>query len=279
MVGDWVRFSFGRVVLFISGSVLLFTSTYMGNDPFLPRFVFLVLLFVLSMCFLIFIPNLVTLLLGWDGLGLVSFLLVVYYQNHKSLGAGIITVLTNRIGDVIILLRIGWFLSQGHWNVLFLERDGLSCFIVFSIFVAGLTKRAQVPFSRWLPAAMAAPTPVSALVHSSTLVTAGVYLLVRFSDFLFELPWFRSCLLVVSVLTMLMAGIRANVERDIKKVIALSTLSQLGVIMFSLSLGIVELTLFHLYTHALFKAILFLCAGSVIHRCQHVQDFRFLGGL
>lgn len=144
---------------------------------------------------------------------------------------------------------------------------------------AATTKRAQVPFSRWLPAAIAAPTPVSALVHSSTLVTAGVFLLFRFYPSLSEYYYFKPVILIIATITALIAGIRANTECDIKKVIALSTLSQLGVIMVRLGLGMPLLALFHLITHALFKALLFLCAGTLIHLHHHSQDLRFIGNL
>ncbi len=143
-------------------------------------------------------------------------------------------------------------------------------YLCLAIVLAAMTKRAQIPFSAWLPAAMAAPTPVSSLVHSSTLVTAGVYLLIRFS-FLIKLNYY---LLIFSLLTMLMSGLRALFETDMKKVIALSTLSQLGVMMFSLSVGIKELAFFHLMTHALFKSLLFLCAGFYIHSRVDWQDIR-----
>ena len=143
--------------------------------------------------------------------------------------------------------------------------------------MAGITKRAQIPFSAWLPAAMAAPTPVSALVHSSTLVTAGVFLFIRFYPTLGACHFFKPTLLFISVLTLLIAGIAANYENDLKKVIALSTLSQLGVIIISLGLGAPYLALFHLYTHALFKALLFLCAGTIIHSRDNNQDLRYAG--
>lgn len=144
---------------------------------------------------------------------------------------------------------------------------------------AATTKSAQIPFSSWLPAAIAAPTPVSALVHSSTLVTAGVFLLFRFYPSLSLYSMFKPTLLIIATLTTLMAGIRANTECDIKKIIALSTLRQLGVIMVRLGLGMPLLALFHLITHALFKALLFLCAGTLIHLHHHSQDLRFIGNL
>lgn len=140
-----------------------------------------------------------------------------------------------------------------------------------------MTKRAQIPFSAWLPAAMAAPTPVSSLVHSSTLVTAGVYLLIRFSPSLYDFFFFSFFIFYSGVVTCGMASLAAIHERDLKKVIALSTLSQLGVIMMALGLGFPSLAFFHLVTHALFKALLFVCAGTIIHSVGDVQDVRMIG--
>lgn len=151
--------------------------------------------------------------------------------------------------------------------------------VVLLIILAGITKRAQIPFSRWLPAAMAAPTPVRALVHSRTLVTAGVFLLIRFYPFLHSFLFFNQILLVVSTLTIFMAGTAAIVECDLKKIIALSTLSQLGVIISRIALNLPWLALFHLITHALFKALLFICAGTIININIHSQDLRTVGSL
>nr|YP_010400369.1 NADH dehydrogenase subunit 5 [Drupina grossularia]UQS76068.1 NADH dehydrogenase subunit 5 [Drupina grossularia] len=274
---DPISLSFSNVVCLISGCVMLFSSSYMSHDPFLKRFTWLVMLFVLSMNLLVFIPSLPALLLGWDGLGIVSFVLVIYYQNMKSLGAGMLTVLANRIGDVMILISIGLLVLQGHWVIISIWDFYLSAWVALAITLAAMTKSAQIPFSSWLPAAMAAPTPVSALVHSSTLVTAGVFLIIRFFPFLASVPGFKAILLFISVLTLLMAGIGANYENDLKKVIALSTLSQLGVMMMSLGMGMPALALFHLYTHALFKALLFLCAGMIIHNSSNTQDIRHMG--
>nr|ATZ70873.1 NADH dehydrogenase subunit 5 [Conus navarroi] len=276
---DSISLSFSNIVCLISGCVMMFSSSYMSHDPFLKRFTWLVMLFVLSMNLLVFIPSLPALLLGWDGLGIVSFALVIYYQNMKSLGAGMITVLANRIGDVMILISIGLLVLQGHWLIIFIWDFHLSAWLCLTIIIAAMTKSAQIPFSSWLPAAMAAPTPVSALVHSSTLVTAGVYLLIRFFPFLEKFHGFKTGLLFISVLTLLMAGIGANCENDLKKIIALSTLSQLGVMMMSLAMSMPFLALFHLYTHALFKALLFLCAGMIIHNSANNQDIRYMGSL
>jgi NADH-ubiquinone oxidoreductase chain 5 len=255
----------------------------MGGDEGKTRFAWLVLLFVASIIFLIISPNLIRLLIGWDGLGLVSYCLVIYYQNIRSFNAGIITVLSNRIGDVALLLAIAWMVCWGGWNFLLATELGYCenlTWIVSFCLLAAMTKRAQIPFSAWLPAAIAAPTPVSALVHSSTLVTAGVYLLIRFSPLIESYSViFSGVLLLISVLTIFMSGLGANFEYDLKKIIALSTLSQLGLIIIILRLGYTKLAFFHLLSHAIFKALLFLCAGAIIHSCSEWQDIRIIGGL
>nr|YP_009498556.1 NADH dehydrogenase subunit 5 [Parapenaeopsis hungerfordi]AWK60871.1 NADH dehydrogenase subunit 5 [Parapenaeopsis hungerfordi] len=282
LILDWMSFMFLSFVMFISSMVLYYSGEYMYGDYNMNRFMYLVLAFVMSMGFLIISPNLISILLGWDGLGLVSYALVIYYQNEKSANAGMLTALSNRVGDVAILLGVGLMFSMGGWNFLFYVDGGLSGnsagMVCGLVVLAAMTKSAQIPFSAWLPAAMAAPTPVSALVHSSTLVTAGVYLLIRFSPAL-EGSMSKTLLLLISALTMFMAGLGANFEYDLKKIIALSTLSQLGVMMSILSLGYADLAFFHLLAHALFKALLFMCAGAVIHSVKDYQDIRMMGGL
>nr|YP_010384451.1 NADH dehydrogenase subunit 5 [Amynthas seungpanensis]UGW52610.1 NADH dehydrogenase subunit 5 [Amynthas seungpanensis] len=279
IVIDSVGILFASTVVLISANVLQFSTIYMKDDKFIDRFTVLVLLFVMSMNMLIFFPHLIILLLGWDGLGLVSFILVIYYQNPKSLAAGMITALTNRIGDVMLLLSIAWTLNQGHWNILHMWETGMYSWQSMAILLAAMTKSAQMPFSSWLPAAMAAPTPVSALVHSSTLVTAGVFLLIRFYPFLSSTTWFNQLLLLIAVSTTTMAGLSAMTECDMKKIIALSTLSQLGMMMAAMGLGMVNLAYFHMITHALFKALLFICAGTLIHSHMHSQDLRWMGNI
>nr|UPX88701.1 NADH dehydrogenase subunit 5 [Aphodius rufipes] len=277
---DWMSLLFMSFVLFISSMVVFYSKEYMEGDLNINRFIMLVSMFVLSMMLLIISPNLISILLGWDGLGLVSYCLVIYYQNIKSYNAGMITALTNRIGDVAFLMGIAWMLNYGSFNYYFYmnELSDSEMYIISLLMVlAAMTKSAQIPFSSWLPAAMAAPTPVSSLVHSSTLVTAGVYLLIRFNTVLsYDLMLF---LLFIGSLTMFMAGLGANFEFDLKKIIALSTLSQLGLMMSILSLGEYNLALFHLLTHALFKALLFMCAGCIIHNLGNCQDIRYMGGL
>lgn len=237
-------------------------------------------MFVISITALIVSPNIISILLGWDGLGLVSYALVIYYQNIKSFNAGMLTALSNRIGDVIILLSIALMRSSGRFNFTHIDKFETPTWGLVAVLVtiAACTKSAQIPFSAWLPAAMAAPTPVSALVHSSTLVTAGVYLLIRFSCPLIA-TGLNKPLMMISILTMLMAGIGANLETDLKKVIALSTLRQLGLIIIRIGLGAVKLAYFHMLSHALFKALLFMCAGNIIHCRGDTQDLRKLGGI
>nr|UFZ13184.1 NADH dehydrogenase subunit 5 [Neochauliodes rotundatus] len=279
---DWMSLLFMSFVLLISSVVIFYSDEYMSGDYNINRFIILVLLFVLSMMFLIISPNLISILLGWDGLGLVSYCLVIYYQNVKSYNAGMITALSNRIGDVALLMAIAWMLNFGSWNYIFyLEcmKNSLEMEVIcVMVILAGMTKSAQIPFSSWLPAAMAAPTPVSALVHSSTLVTAGVYLLIRFNILMTD-NVFGKFLLIIGCLTMFMAGLGANFEFDLKKIIALSTLSQLGLMMSILAMGFPLLAYYHLLTHALFKALLFMCAGAVIHNMMNFQDIRFMGNL
>nr|AOY39650.1 NADH dehydrogenase subunit 5 [Scolytinae sp. BMNH 1040052] len=276
---DWMSLLFMSFVLYISSLIVNFSYEYMHGDLNLKRFVYMMLLFVFSMMMMILGMNLVSILLGWDGLGLVSYGLVIYYQNVKSYNAGMLTALSNRVGDAALLMAIAWMSMMGSWNyILYLFVDNLTVKVV-GIFcvLAAFTKSAQIPFSSWLPAAMAAPTPVSALVHSSTLVTAGVYLLIRMSEYFEE--GLMLILLFLSLFTMFMAGLCANLEYDLKKIIALSTLSQLGMMLTILSLGGQDLAFFHLLTHALFKALLFMCAGVIIHTYGNVQDIRYMGGL
>nr|QOH99597.1 NADH dehydrogenase subunit 5 [Protogoniomorpha anacardii duprei] len=279
---DWMSLLFMMFVSLISSSVIFYSKSYMSSDLNLNRFIILVLLFVFSMILLIISPNMISIFLGWDGLGLVSYCLIIYYQNIKSYNAGMLTALSNRIGDVMILMLISWMMNYGSWNYIFyldfMVNDYSMNIIGILVILAAMTKSAQIPFSSWLPAAMAAPTPVSALVHSSTLVTAGVYLLIRFNNLLVDM-FFLKILLLMSGLTMFMAGICANYEFDLKKIIALSTLSQLGLMMSILSMGYSDLAFFHLLTHAMFKALLFMCAGVIIHMMSDNQDIRMMGGV
>ena len=262
---NWSTLFFSLLSL-ISSVVFIWSYYYMDSEENYVRFIIIVSLFVRSMVALIFFSRVFGAMIGWDGLGVTSFLLVIYYKNRKSLGSGIITALTNRLGDCFLLIILGICLYSSQ------VPEGHYIFLLF-ILLTSMTKRAQIPFSSWLPSAIAAPTPVSALVHSSTLVTAGIYLLIRFNPFRFE--W----LLPIGSATMLIAGFCACAEIDIKKIVALSTLSQLGVIIVSLSLFQKGFCFFHLITHAIFKALLFICVGVGIHTLYGSQDFRRFSGV
>ena len=275
---DSMSLYFIRLVRLVSGSVMIFRSSYIISEKFFSRFIFLVFMFIISIFLLILSPNIISLLLGWDGLGVTSYLLVIFYQRNKSYNAGILTALTNRLGDVGLLVSISLIVYLGSWTYLYININNrtYSQILVYLIIISACTKSAQIPFSAWLPAAIAAPTPVSALVHSSTLVTAGVYLLIRINLIIIEIN-ISKFLRILGMLTIIIAGITAIVEIDIKKVIALSTLRQLGIIIIILGMGNPVLSFFHLISHAFFKAILFICAGLTIHRIKDYQDIRKMG--
>uniref|UniRef100_A0AAU7N2F7 NADH-ubiquinone oxidoreductase chain 5 n=1 Tax=Petalocephala arcuata TaxID=3078504 RepID=A0AAU7N2F7_9HEMI len=269
---DWMSTMFMSTVLIISSMILLFSSNYMGkNKNEIKRFILLINLFIMSMMLMIVSPNLISIMLGWDGLGLTSYCLVIFYSSKKSYNSGMITCLTNRLGDIGLLIAIAWMMSYGSWHFMYYKemfKESMSYLILMSCF----TKSAQMPFYSWLPEAMSAPTPISALVHSSTLVTAGVYLTIRFIN-----KVNTSYLMMMSMLTMIMSSMCANFEFDLKKIIALSTLSQLSMMMTSNFLGLKEISFLHLLTHAMFKSLLFMCAGIMIFYNMNNQDIRNLG--
>lgn len=268
------------IVTLISGSVFFFSNKYIEEDPFSNRFIWILLSFVVSINLLIFSGSIFFLLLGWDGLGITSFALIIYYESSESQIAGFQTLIINRLGDVLIVLRAFLFCCRGQFSI-FAFRDKIfyTSGLVVLLSIAALTKRAQFPFSSWLPAAIAAPTPVRALVHSSTLVTAGIFLIIRLCYNIPLSDGVLSLLLICGSVTCLLGGWAATYENDIKKIIALSTLRQLGVIVFRLGIGFPFLRLFHLYTHALFKALLFLTAGHILIITFGNQDIRMIGGL
>uniref|UniRef100_A0AAT9FFD9 NADH-ubiquinone oxidoreductase chain 5 n=1 Tax=Haemaphysalis megaspinosa TaxID=1155002 RepID=A0AAT9FFD9_9ACAR len=271
---DWISNLFISVVLLISSMVIMYSSSYMSSDKNKNCFCIIVLMFVLSMIMLILMPNMLMIILGWDGLGLVSYCLVIFYQSVNSYNSGMMTIISNRVGDVMVIMSLLFLFNFGSFD--FLSLNGTEWILGIFIILAGMTKSAQIPFSAWLPAAMAAPTPVSSLVHSSTLVTAGVYLMIRF-NYLFSENTNSMFLLKISLVTMIMSGMNAFFETDFKKIIAFSTLSQLSMMMIIVSLNMPELAFFHLIMHAIFKSMLFLCAGLIIHFMNGNQDIRMLG--
>nr|UUJ37697.1 NADH dehydrogenase subunit 5 [Potamilus streckersoni] len=274
---------FSSLVCLIGGCVLIFSVSYMGGSKFVGEFCCLTMCFVLTMNFLIFVPCLVFLLVGWDLLGVISFLLVIYYQSKSSVSAGVMTILINRIGDIFLLLSVSLGSSLGGWGSIGvggLSVDSLVVGVGVLLTMAAMTKSAQFPFSVWLPAAMAAPTPISALVHSSTLVVGGVYLLFRYYPLLSVVDGLLLFLGKIGCLTLLMASFMACFEFDIKKLVALSTLSHLGFMVYTLGLGYPVISFFHMLSHAVFKSLLFLCVGYYIHNSKYyLQDIRQLCGV
>lgn len=270
---DWIRLIFLSVVSLVSFLVLFYRYYYIGIDKQFYRFYILVILFISSIVLLIISPNIFRLLLGWDGLGLVSYALVSYYQNQKRANSGVLTVLINRLGDVFILFALCTILNHRRARAFAVREldSGIKPLIFMLIFIGGATKRAQVPFSSWLPAAIAAPTPVSSLVHSSTLVTAGIYLFFRFN--LDSKDLIIKVILIISLITLVLRRVSGITEIDLKKVVALSTLSQLGIMLRALGVGAPLFCFFHLRLHAFFKSLIFLCVGILIHSISS-QDSR-----
>ncbi len=275
LLDQWRRIFFLTVII-IRTRVLIFSVNYIIAESHFSRFHLLLRTFIFSILLLIFRPGLFSLFLGWDGLGLSSFLLVIYYNNSKALNAGLLTFFSNRLGDGFLLRGLACGLVRNNFNIFLIQPIGIAGFWLIILLILGaITKRAQVPFRAWLPAAIAAPTPVSSLVHSSTLVTAGVYLLFRLSD---VLP--KNLLLVLFYLgmaTIILARLRALTEIDMKKIVALSTLSQLGLIVIALGLSYFSLSFFHLITHAFFKALIFIRVGQIIGKAGGHQRLKVIG--
>jgi NADH-quinone oxidoreductase subunit L len=268
----------------------LFAAWYMHRDPGIRRFYAYLNLFVASMVLLVLGDNLLLLFLGWEGVGLCSYLLIGHYHQDSANGrAAIKAFIVTRTGDVFLALGIFLLFHQlGTLNIaLILERapglwaegDPLVTLAALLMLGGALGKSAQLPLHVWLPDAMAGPTPVSALIHAATMVTAGVYLIARMHGIFLLAPEVLYLTAVIGALTLLSAGLAALAQTDIKRVLAFSTISQIGYMFLALGVGAFEAAIFHLMTHAFFKALLFLSAGSVITSCHHEQDMRRLGGL
>ena len=268
---------FSSVVLLITISVFNYTPVYFHNYSKLPTFLWITFLFVASILLLINIVDPFSLILGWDGLGFISFLLILYYLSPISSASATATLLINRIGDSLLILSI---------VLLYLESSGnlypftlLPSYLPILLLIGLRTKSALFPFSPWLPLAIAAPTPIRALVHSSTLVTAGLFLLFRWYDSLAQSLYLPDILLYTGLLTSFYAGLQSLYEPDLKKLIALSTLRHLGFMAFSLGINQPLLAYFHLLSHALFKSSLFISFGYYIRHLGHSQDSRYLSNL
>jgi NADH-quinone oxidoreductase subunit L len=274
------------VVTFVSLMVHVYTIGYMAEDPGYQRFFSYISLFTFSMLMLVMANNFLQLFFGWEAVGLVSYLLIgFWYTRPTAIYANLKAFLVNRVGDFGFLLGIGLVLanfgtldyvavfSQASLNT---NQITLICILLF---VGAMGKSAQFPLHVWLPDSMEGPTPISALIHAATMVTAGIFMVARMSP-LFELSsTARSVVLVIGAITALSMGLVALTQFDIKRVVAYSTLSQLGYMTVALGASAYSAAMFHLMTHAFFKAVLFLAAGSVIIAMHHEQDMRRMGGL
>ena len=284
------------VVLSISSVVHLYSIDYMKDERDFKRFFSYIALFTFSMVLLVISNNLIQLFIGWEGVGLVSYLLIgFFYKKQSAIKANLKAFLINRIGDMFFILGIAMvyavfdsfdyrtiFASINITNVSALDSYFGLDYIDFAclfLFFGAMAKSAQIPLHVWLPDSMEGPTPISALIHAATMVTAGIFMVARLSP-LYELALFTNdFILLIGASTALFIGVIAIFENDIKKVIAFSTISQLGYMVAALGINAYSTSFFHLYTHAFFKALLFLCAGSVIMSLHHNQDIRKMGGL
>jgi NADH-quinone oxidoreductase subunit L len=267
----------------------LYSLGYMAKDEGRARFFAYLNLFVASMLVLVLGKSLPVVFIGWEGVGLCSYLLIgFWFTNSEYASAGRKAFVMNRIGDVGFLVAMAvLFMTCGTLDIVELSRPeviskvpaDLACVIGFSLFLAATGKSAQIPLFTWLPDAMAGPTPVSALIHAATMVTAGVYLMGRMHGVVELDPLVPATIMWVALATALVAAMVALVQNDIKKVLAYSTVSQLGFMFLAVGAGYYSVALFHVVTHAFFKACLFLSAGSVIYGCHHEQDMTKMGGL
>ena len=309
MVSDGITFEVGFlldhltslmmcVVTFVSLMVHIYTIGYMSEDPGYQRFFSYIALFTFSMLMLVMANNFMQLFFGWEAVGLVSYLLIgFWFKKESAIFAGLKAFLVNRVGDFGFLLGIAAVLyafgSLDYAEVFSrtgeLEGKTLSIIpgldwsvatiICICLFIGAMGKSAQAPLHVWLPDSMEGPTPISALIHAATMVTAGIFMVARMSP-LFELSDVAlSFVLLIGAFTALAMGLIGIVQNDIKRVIAYSTLSQLGYMTVALGASAYSAAIFHLMTHAFFKALLFLGAGSVIIALHHQQDMRYMGGL
>lgn len=277
------------IITGIGSLIHLYSIGYMSHDKGFYKFFSYLNLFIFSMLLLVMGSNYLILFIGWEGVGLCSYLLIGFWYTNKEYGAAARKAfIMNRIGDlgmIIGIIMIAYqtnavdFLSVAENSSKFTLDSPIIIFITASLFIGAVGKSAQIPLFTWLPDAMAGPTPVSALIHAATMVTAGIYLVVR-SNFLFSLaPTTMDAILFIGLLTALVAAFIGLRQNDIKKVLAYSTVSQLGFMFVAVGVGAYTTAMFHLMTHAFFKALLFLGSGSVIHAMSDEQDMRLMGGL